>query len=51
MWSLGNESGVGENLAAMAEWIRGRDSSRLIHYEGDRESCAGASAGPTDRTP
>ncbi|WP_438802003.1 glycoside hydrolase family 2 TIM barrel-domain containing protein [Actinospica durhamensis] len=40
MWSLGNESGVGENLAAMAEWIRTRDGSRLIHYEGDRESCA-----------
>ena len=40
LWSLGNESGVGENLAAMAEWIRGRDGSRLIHYEGDRESCA-----------
>jgi beta-galactosidase len=40
LWSLGNEAGVGENLAAMAEWIRGRDDSRLIHYEGDRESCA-----------
>lgn len=40
MWSLGNESGVGENLAAMAEWIRGRDGSRLIHYEGARASCA-----------
>ena len=40
IWSLGNESGVGENLAAMAERIRGRDGSRLIHYEGDRESCA-----------
>jgi beta-galactosidase len=40
MWSLGNESGVGENLAAMAEWIRARDSSRLIHYEGDHASCA-----------
>lgn len=40
MWSLGNEAGVGENLAAMAEQIRGRDGSRLIHYEGDWDSCA-----------
>ena len=40
MWSLGNEAGVGENLAAMAEWIRGRDGSRLIHYEGDWASCS-----------
>ncbi|HTJ69869.1 MAG TPA: glycoside hydrolase family 2 TIM barrel-domain containing protein [Actinospica sp.] len=40
LWSLGNEAGRGENLAAMAEWIRGRDGSRLIHYEGDHKSCA-----------
>ncbi|HEY7816062.1 MAG TPA: glycoside hydrolase family 2 TIM barrel-domain containing protein, partial [Nakamurella sp.] len=38
-WSLGNESGTGQNLAAMAEHIRGRDPSRLIHYEGDHEAC------------
>lgn len=35
MWSLGNEAGTGSNLAAMAEWIRDRDPSRPIHYEGD----------------
>ncbi|MBR7829974.1 DUF4981 domain-containing protein [Actinospica sp. MGRD01-02] len=40
MWSLGNEAGDGENLAAMAAWIRGRDGSRLIHYEGAWRSCA-----------
>ncbi|MET9217455.1 glycoside hydrolase family 2 TIM barrel-domain containing protein [Streptomyces sp. NPDC003300] len=40
MWSLGNESGVGANLAAMAEWIRDRDPDRLIHYEGDWDDCA-----------
>lgn len=34
-WSLGNESGAGENLAAMAAWIRERDPGRPIHYEGD----------------
>lgn len=33
-WSLGNESGFGTNHFAMAGWIRGRDSSRVIHYEG-----------------
>ncbi|WP_435133437.1 glycoside hydrolase family 2 TIM barrel-domain containing protein [Actinacidiphila sp. bgisy144] len=40
IWSLGNESGVGENLRAMAEWIRDRDPDRLIHYEGDWDNCA-----------
>ncbi|MGR3938510.1 glycoside hydrolase family 2 TIM barrel-domain containing protein [Streptomyces sp. BRA346] len=35
MWSLGNESGTGRNLAAMSRWIRDRDPDRLIHYEGD----------------
>ncbi|MFJ6833692.1 glycoside hydrolase family 2 TIM barrel-domain containing protein [Streptomyces sp. NPDC091209] len=35
LWSLGNEAGTGRGLTAMAEWIRERDSSRLIHYEGD----------------
>ncbi|GFZ92042.1 beta-galactosidase [Paenibacillus marchantiophytorum] len=33
IWSLGNESGYGENHDAMAAWIRERDPSRLIHYE------------------
>ncbi|KUO07359.1 glycoside hydrolase family 2 TIM barrel-domain containing protein [Streptomyces sp. DSM 15324] len=35
IWSLGNECGHGANLQAMAEWTRGRDPERLIHYEGD----------------
>ncbi|TPQ23818.1 glycoside hydrolase family 2 TIM barrel-domain containing protein [Streptomyces sporangiiformans] len=35
LWSLGNEAGTGRGLTAMAEWIHGRDSSRLVHYEGD----------------
>jgi beta-galactosidase len=39
-WSLGNESGVGANLAAMAGWIRDRDPGRLIHYEGDHANCS-----------
>jgi beta-galactosidase len=35
LWSLGNESGTGRNLAAMAAWARERDPSRPLHYEGD----------------
>lgn len=41
MWSLGNESGFGENHRRMAEYLRYRDTGkngkrrRLIHYEGD----------------
>ncbi|WP_063892645.1 glycoside hydrolase family 2 TIM barrel-domain containing protein [Paenibacillus sp. Leaf72] len=33
VWSLGNESGYGENHDAMAEWIRSVDPTRPIHYE------------------
>lgn len=33
-WSLGNESGSGPNLAAMAGWIRSYDPTRFVHYEG-----------------
>lgn len=33
-WSLGNESGYGAHHDAMAGWIRHRDPSRLLHYEG-----------------
>ncbi|HET6209815.1 MAG TPA: glycoside hydrolase family 2 TIM barrel-domain containing protein [Jatrophihabitans sp.] len=38
MWSLGNESGTGQNLAATADWVRRRDPGRPVHYEGD-QSC------------
>jgi beta-galactosidase/beta-glucuronidase len=34
IWSLGNESGYGPNHDAMAGWIRQRDPTRPIHYEG-----------------
>ncbi len=34
IWSLGNEAGFGPNQEAAAGWIRGYDSTRLIHYEG-----------------
>ncbi|WIV55075.1 glycoside hydrolase family 2 TIM barrel-domain containing protein [Amycolatopsis nalaikhensis] len=37
LWSLGNESHTGENLARMAEWTRRRDPTRPVHYEGDHD--------------
>ncbi len=37
VWSLGNESGTGTNLAASADLIRRLDPSRPIHYEADYE--------------
>ncbi|GGO95803.1 glycoside hydrolase family 2 TIM barrel-domain containing protein [Wenjunlia tyrosinilytica] len=38
MWSLGNEAGKGGNLRVMAEWAKGRDPGRPLHYEGDWDS-------------
>ncbi len=38
LWSLGNESGRGRNLAAMAAWVHARDPDRPVHYEGDGDS-------------
>lgn len=37
IWSLGNESGMGDNFTAMADFIRLADSSRPIHYEGRKD--------------
>ncbi len=37
MWSMGNESSFGCNFIKMAEKIREMDSTRLIHYEEDRD--------------
>lgn len=33
-WSLGNESGYGVNHDYMSQWIKNRDNTRLVHYEG-----------------
>ena len=38
VWSLGNESGYGHNHDAMANWIRSRDNTRLIHYHPAEDS-------------
>lgn len=32
-WSLGNESGYGENFVDAAKWVKKYDPTRLIHYE------------------
>lgn len=33
-WSLGNESGMGPAHAAAAGWVKDRDPTRFVHYEG-----------------
>jgi beta-galactosidase/beta-glucuronidase len=35
IWSLGNESGFGQNHIEMAEWAKQKDPTRLVHYEGE----------------
>ena len=47
-WSLGNESGLGPNHAAMAGWIKYYDPDRLIHYEG--ANGGGGAISPQSRT-
>lgn len=38
IWSMGNEAFYGRNFVTMYEWIKQRDPSRPVHYEGDREA-------------
>lgn len=40
IWSMGNEAGFGDNFVEMSKWIKNRDNSRLLHYEG--VSCVGS---------
>ncbi|MGE8203693.1 beta-galactosidase subunit alpha [Heyndrickxia sp. NPDC080065] len=40
MWSLGNESGFGCNFEAMYRRCKELDDTRVVHYEGDRETKA-----------
>ncbi len=37
-WSLGNESSYGRNFVAMAAEIKRLDQTRLLHYEGDKDT-------------
>lgn len=34
MWSMGNEAGDGPNFEAAYGWLKSRDPSRPVHYEG-----------------
>ncbi|RPH32828.1 MAG: DUF4981 domain-containing protein [Bacteroidales bacterium] len=34
IWSMGNESGDGRNFESLYKWIKGRDTSRPVQYEG-----------------
>ncbi len=34
IWSCGNESYAGDDIAAMSEYFHNRDNTRLVHYEG-----------------
>jgi beta-galactosidase len=38
IWSLGNEAGAGENFVRDYQWIKQRDPSRPVQYEGDRST-------------
>ncbi len=35
VWSLGNESGYGDNFRAMYDWCKLNEPTRPVHYEGD----------------
>ena len=48
IWSLGNESGYGAHHDAMAAWLRHRDPSRPVHYEGALGAGWGESRRATD---
>ena len=37
IWSMGNESGNGENFKSVAEAIKQLDTTRLVHYEGNSD--------------
>ncbi|MDD1783131.1 beta-galactosidase [Enterovibrio sp. ZSDZ35] len=43
LWSLGNESGIGTNHHAMYQWLKHRDPTRPVQYEG-----GGANTAATD---
>ena len=49
LWSLGNESGLGENVEALAAWVRAYDPSRPLHYEPGIADCPGQTEGWEER--
>ncbi len=40
-WSLGNESGAGDNHRAMKKYIKSRNPEAIVHYEGSNNIYAG----------
>ncbi len=50
VWSLGNETGYGDNHDRLARWIRSTDPSRPLHYEPavDREGWENGGEAVTD---
>lgn len=36
MWSMGNESGIGKSIEDAGKWTHQYDTTRLVHYEGER---------------
>jgi beta-galactosidase len=38
IWSMGNEAGDGANMAAGYRWLKERDATRPVHYEGSSRS-------------
>jgi beta-galactosidase len=45
VWSLGNEAGGGATFDAMSKWVKDRDPSRPVLYEGAARGVAGAPIG------
>ncbi len=41
MWSLGNESGYGENFVQACRWVKEYDPSRFTHYENESTTLPG----------
>ncbi|MCA9834257.1 MAG: DUF4981 domain-containing protein [Thermomicrobiales bacterium] len=44
IWSLGNESGYGQNQDAMYGWLKAKDSSRPVHMEVEHQRYAPVAA-------
>ena len=50
VWSLGNESGMGSNHAALSGWIKDFDPTRPVHYEGAQSQTEHPLYKPSKRT-
>ncbi len=50
-WSLGNEAGDGPNFSAAYQWLKERDPSRPVQYEGSRDTLISDIVCPMYATP